>query len=142
MTRQTGMSDDYRVDGVRIRTARAEESSAVRNVIDGGLLEIDTETLSDAVETGNVLVAVREDDVEEETILGVLVLSDAEIRAIAVRKRRQAQGIGTALVEVAARRQDSLHAEFHARVRPFWESLGFTVEPAEEAERFLGRRSI
>lgn len=106
-----------------MRPARADELAAVRNVLDGALLQVDGGTLTDAIDDGQVLVAVG----ANEAILGALALDGEEIIAVAVRRRRD-QGIGTALVDAARDRRSRLVAEFDDRVRPFWESLGFTVE--------------
>lgn len=78
-----------------------------------------------------------------ERVLGALVLeppaaapgwarergADAHVAAVAVRRRRRGQGIGTALIEAAAARADPLTAAFDADRRPFYEALGFDVEP-------------
>lgn len=122
-----------------VREATADEIAAVRNVLDGGLLEFDSSGLEHAIESDDVLVAVRAAGGEGEIVLGTLVLSGGEILAVAVRPRRRGQGIGRSLVEEALDRNDRLTAEFHARVRPFWESLGFVIEPLEEQGRFHGR---
>jgi GNAT superfamily N-acetyltransferase len=124
-----------------VRPATADELPAVRYVLDGALLEVDSRALEDAIHSDEVLVAVRESDRTDELVLGTLVLADAEVLAIAVRKRRRDRGIGSALVAAAAERHDTLTAEFHSRVRPFWESAGFAVEPTDEEERFRGQLS-
>jgi GNAT superfamily N-acetyltransferase len=124
-----------------VRPATADELPAVRYVLDGALLEVDSRALEDAIHSDEVLVAVRESDRTDELVLGTLVLADAEVLAIAVRKRRRDRGIGSALVAAAAKRYDTLTAEFHSRVRPFWESVGFAVEPTDEEERFRGQLS-
>lgn len=126
---------------MKIRTATPDETPAVRNVVDGAVLELEAQALDDAIENDDVFVAVRESDgTGSALVLGALVLAEGEILAVAVRNRRRDQGIGTALVESAAEHHNRLHAEFHERVRPFWESLDFSVEPASEADRFCGRR--
>lgn len=101
------------------------------NVLDGALLTV-TPT---RVREGTTLVAV-----DEGRVLGALVLSDREIRAVAVRRSRRGQGIGTALVEAAAARRPRLVAEFDPDVRAFYESLGFAVREADEAGRLRGVR--
>ena len=136
---------------VSVREATVPELPDVLNVLDGAALAVDTGRLRSAIDRGEVLVAVaggnsdreRPPDSEQSTegrIVGALVLEGREITAVAVRRRRRDQGIGTALVEAATRRRDRLLAEFDAGVRPFWESLGFAVEPAAEQGRFRGRR--
>ncbi len=114
---------------VQVREATTEELPDVLNVLDGAALETDTGRLRGAIDSGDVLVAVTGED--SERILGALVLDQAVITAVAVRRRRRGQGIGTALVEAAARRRDRLVAEFDARVRPFWASLDFEITPVD-----------
>lgn len=122
---------------MEIRPAAPEERPAVRGVVDAGLLELDAERLSTAIEHDEVLVAVS----ETGSVVGALVLADAEILAVAVRKGRQGQSIGTKLVEDAATRHETLSAEFHERVRPFWESLGFEITATGQANRYRGALS-
>jgi len=74
------------------------------------------------------------------TVLGALVLDGDRIDAVAVRRNRRGQGIGTALVEAAAARRERLVAEFDAGVRPFYECLGFAVESRTKTDRFRGVR--
>jgi GNAT superfamily N-acetyltransferase len=119
---------------VEVRPAGADELPDARNVFDGGLLQVDHDVLADAVNDGRVLVAVT----ASGTVLGALVLDGEEIPAVAVRRRRRDQGIGTALVDAARDRPGRLVAEFDERVRPFWESLGFAVENAGVEGRYRG----
>jgi len=71
------------------------------------------------------------------------VLDGDHVDAVAVRRRRRGQGIGTALVEAAADRRDRLTAEFDADLRTFYEGLGFVVEETDEPGRLRGvRRSV
>ena len=120
---------------MRVREAGADEMATVRAVLDGALLDVDQELLGDALARGDVLVATA-----DGRVLGTAVLDGGELVAVAVRRRRRDQGIGTALVEAAADRRDRLVAGFDDRVRPFYESLGFDVEPAAEPGRFRGTR--
>jgi GNAT superfamily N-acetyltransferase len=121
---------------MHVRTATAEDLPAVLTVLDSALLQADIERVRRAIEREAVLVAVS----PAGTVLGALVLDGTEITAVAVRRRRRGQGIGSALVEAAARRRDRLCAEFDGRVVPFWRSAGFDVEPLAETDRFRGRR--
>lgn len=91
-------------------------------ILEGALLDIAPETVSDRISEDAVLVA---DD--EGPILGVLVLDDTHIEAIAVRPNRRGQGIGTALVE-ATSTHGRLTAAFRPDVSQFYESLGFVIE--------------
>ncbi|EMA43758.1 GNAT family N-acetyltransferase [Halococcus saccharolyticus] len=108
-------------------------------VLDGAALAVDAETVRAAIDREVVLVAVADD-----RVLGACVLDGREITTIAVRRARRDQGIGTALVEAAGEHHtgndDPLVARFDAPVRPFYEALGFTIEPADEPGRFRGRR--
>jgi GNAT superfamily N-acetyltransferase len=128
---------------VRIREATAGELPAVLNVLDGALLDVAAPGVKRAIDGDDVLVAVGGDPAESGQrgpILGALVLDGREIIAVAVRRRRRDQGIGTRLVETASQRRDRLRAEFDERVRPFWDSLGFDVQRIEGSDRLRGRR--
>jgi GNAT superfamily N-acetyltransferase len=115
---------------VRVRESRPDERAAVLGVLDGAMLDLDADLTGDATTT---LVAD-----EEGRVLGTLVLDGEEIVAVAVRRSRRGQGIGTALVETAATRRGRLVAEFRDRERPFYASLGFDIEPADEDGRLRG----
>lgn len=106
-----------------VRTATPEELPSIMTVIDGAFLAIDADTVRKRITERAVLVAV-----DASRILGVLVLDDNHIEAIAVRRRRRGQGIGTALIEAASEREARLTAEFSPDVSPFYESLGFEIE--------------
>ncbi|GCF13822.1 N-acetyltransferase [Haloarcula mannanilytica] len=125
---------------MHVRPANTDEVPAVMNVLDGAVLSITVETVRVGVEDGGTLVAVSGDDPADGRILGALVLDGTHIEAVAVRRRRRGQGIGTALVEAALDRRNRVTAEFDADVRPFYEALGFNIEPLDEAERFRGER--
>lgn len=121
---------------MEVRPARPAELPSVMGVLDGALLVVEAEAVGKRIRTNRVLVAV-----EGGRILGVCVLVDNEIDAIAVRRKRRGQGIGTRLVKSAtARVEGELLVEFDERVRPFYESLGFVIESATESGRFRGRR--
>lgn len=121
---------------VRVREATVPELPDALNVLDGGGLATDAGRLRAGIDRGAVLVAV----VDGERVVGALALKGDRITAVAVRRRRRDQGIGTALVEAAARRRRRLVAEFDPRVRPFWDSLGFDARPADEPGRYRGVR--
>jgi GNAT superfamily N-acetyltransferase len=116
-----------------VREATVEDLPDVLNVVDGAALRVDVDELRERIAGGDVLVAG-----EEGRVLGTVILDGNRIAAVAVRRGRRDQGVGTALVEAASRRRDRLVAEFDARVRPFWESLGFDIEPVEEPDRYRG----
>nr|WP_276261663.1 GNAT family N-acetyltransferase [Haloglomus sp. DT116] len=88
-------------------------------------LEVDRE----AVMAGEreVLVAVT-----DGRVLGALVLDGERIEAVAVRPGRQGQGIGSGLVAAAAAHRERLVAEFDAKLRHFYENLGFDAETEGE----------
>lgn len=113
---------------VHVREARADERDAALNVLDAAMLE------SDRADEGTLLVAV-----EGERVVGALVLVGERIDAVAVRRRRRGQGVGSALVREAGERAGRLVAEFDAGVRPFYEALGFEIRRGE-TDRFEGVR--
>ena len=116
---------------VHVREARPDERPAVLGVLDGAMLDVGAERVgSDSTTT---LVAD-----EGGRVLGALVLDGEEVRAVAVRRSRRGQGIGTALIESAAIRRGRLVAEFRGEVRPFYESIGFEIEPTGEDGRLRG----
>lgn len=123
---------------VRVRPAAVADLPDVMNVLDGAALRADAGRLRTAIDREDVLVAVEGGD--DERVLGALVLDGAEITAVAVRRRRRDQGIGSALVEAAADRRERLVAEFRPDVRPFWAALGFDIEPTGESGRYRGVR--
>jgi GNAT superfamily N-acetyltransferase len=117
------------------RTARPADRPAVMNVLDGAVLAVDAGTVRERIDRDTVFVAVA-----DGRLVGACVLDGPEIDAIAVRRRRRGQGIGRRLVECAAESVDGdLRADFHRRVRPFYEALGFAIEPTDEPDRFRGR---
>lgn len=118
---------------MHVRPANQDELPAVMGVLDAAMLDVDPASVAERTPEA-VLVAV-----EDDRVLGALVLDGQEVEAIAVRRRRRGQGIGAALIEAAADRRGVLTAEFDADVRPFYESLGFEVDRAGD-ERFCGRR--
>ena len=142
---------------MNVRPAHDDEHLTVRRILDAAVLrygDLDRREGLVAVENGSerpeggsgrgdehaAAVETAEDDVgglKDGRVLGVLVLDGAEIEAVAVRRRRRGQGIGTALVEAAADRRDRLDAVFDAHVCPFYEALGFDVERVEE-KRYRG----
>jgi GNAT superfamily N-acetyltransferase len=127
---------------VSVREATSADLSAVLGVLDAAALETNVDRVRRGIDRGDVLVAVADADADDpdsdRAVLGTLVLDGQEIANVAVRRRRRDQGIGTALVEAAAARRERLVAEFDQSVRPFYESLGFAVEPAGD-ERYRGQ---
>lgn len=130
------------MSAVAIHPAGPDDRAAVANVVDGAALTVADDTFERVLESGTVLVAETEAAGADVTppVLGALVLDGDGILAVAVRPRRRGQGIGTALVEAAADRRSRLLARFDPRVRPFWESLDFAIEPADADGRLRGVR--
>ena len=138
------------VSDVTVRPATTDDLTDVLGVLDVAALETDADRVRLSVEHDAAFVAVRASgDTADATVLGALVAvprdagdigSTAEIDAIAVRRSRRAQGIGRALVAAAAEQYGRLVAEFDSKVRPFYESLGFAIGPAEhsDSERYRG----
>jgi GNAT superfamily N-acetyltransferase len=115
-----------------VREATPEELSDVLGICNGSALDVDRDSVTSRIERGDTLVAVSDDG---NRVLGTLILDGDYIEAIAVRRRRRGQGIGTALIETAT--QPSLTAEFDHGVKPFYEHLGFRIESTESG-RYRG----
>ncbi|ELZ95089.1 N-acetyltransferase GCN5 [Haloferax mucosum ATCC BAA-1512] len=132
---------------VAVREGTPDELVAVMRVLDAGLLETDASDVRARLGAGDCLVAeasVSNDDESGGRIVGALVLDGDYIDAVAVSPSRRGRGIGRELVTDALDRRERLVAGFDARVRPFYDSLGFDVEPESEdsdAERFRGVRT-
>lgn len=126
-------------DSVRVRAATVDDLPDVSNVIDGAALELGYARLRSAIDRDDVLVATAgRDDGRSERVLGALVLDGTRVAAIAVRRRRRDQGIGTALVAAARERRDRLVVEFDPSVRPFWDALGVDVVENVDDGRLRG----
>ncbi|QLH84865.1 GNAT family N-acetyltransferase [Halosimplex pelagicum] len=131
-----------------VRPATVDDVTGILGVLDAAALETDADRVRARVECGDAFVAVRDETgvgSDGGTVLGALVLVDredpgsAEIDAVAVRRRRRGQGIGRGLVAAAADRYDRVVAEFDPKVRPFYESLAFEIEPIDgERDRYRG----
>jgi GNAT superfamily N-acetyltransferase len=123
---------------MEVREATVEDLPAVATVLDAAMLA--TDDLPAAVEAGRVLVAAA-----DGRVLGAPVVrppasaptwarergTEGHVEAVAVRRRRRGQGVGSALVETAVERVGRLTAEFDPDVEPFYGSLGFAVERVE-----------
>lgn len=118
------------------RIARPADLPAVMNVLDGASLAVDAATVREHIDADTVFVAIT-----DGRVLGACVLDGERIDAIAVRRRRRGQGVGRRLIErAAASTPDALYADFDRRARPFYDALGFDIEPTDEPGRFRGRR--
>ncbi|NHN60409.1 MULTISPECIES: GNAT family N-acetyltransferase [Halorussus] len=143
---------------VSVREATDGDRLDVRRVLDAAMLRIRVD-LAERVGAGDVLVAVEagggggEDDGGEDgdrSVLGALVLvsggdgtderTGAHIDAVAVRRARRGQGIGSALVRAAAERRGVVTAEFDPDVRPFYEALDFDISRVDGDENEDGSR--
>lgn len=125
---------------MEVRDAGPDELPTVMTIFDAGLLETSADAVEAAIEAGRVLVATVDGAVLGVIWVDATTADSALIEAVAVRPGRRGQGVGTALVEAAAERYGGLTAEFEADVRPFWESLDFTVQSATEPGRYVGHR--
>jgi GNAT superfamily N-acetyltransferase len=128
------MADGAADGGVEIRDGDADDLLDVMRVIDGSLLDIDADEVRERLDEGDVLVA----ETSAVRVVGALVLRGSHVAAVAVARTRRGRGIGSALIEAAARRNPRLTADFDPGVRPFYESLGFDVE--ERDGRLWGER--
>ncbi|WP_394740778.1 GNAT family N-acetyltransferase [Natronococcus roseus] len=120
---------------MHVRIAGPDDALEVRRILDAAMLEPgDVETRLDV---RDVLVAGdRRGADSTERILGALVLEPRErgahVAAVGVRRRHRGRGIGRRLVERALERERRLTARFDDGVRPFYEALGFAIEPIGE----------
>jgi len=143
---------------ITVREAAPDDRIGIRRVLDAAMLDV-RDDLPERIEDGDVLIATA----ETGRVLGALVLvprdrdwdsdddwdhdcnrnhdrdgidahGSARVDAIAVRRARRGQGVGSALIRAAAERHDRLTAEFDPGVRPFYESLGFEITPAQGTE--------
>lgn len=124
-----------------VRTATDADALDVRRILDAAMLE--PGSVEDRIENGNVLVAgdrrggTSEGGEGSERVLGTLVLKSldgergAHIGAIGVRRRHRDRGIGRALIDRAIERDGRLTARFDDDVRPFYERVGFAIEPID-----------
>lgn len=120
---------------MHVREATTDDHLAARSIFDVAMLQVPE------FHRAELLVAVVGE--EQERVVGALAVhaeglhERGDVEAVAVRPRRRGQGIGTALVEAAEERWTPLVAEFDERVRPFYDALGFEVEPVGDG-RFVG----
>ena len=118
-----------------VRPASARDHLGVMRVLDGANLELSATAAEDRIDAGTVLVA---DD--DNRIVGALVAMQrdegAHVEAVAVRRKRRASGIGSALVEAAADQWTPLTADFDPPVKPFYDALGFDIE--QKGDRYRG----
>jgi GNAT superfamily N-acetyltransferase len=122
---------------VQIRAASARDHLGVMRVLDGANLRAAATVVEGRIDADTVFVA---DD--DNRIVGVLVAvprdEGAHAEAVAVRRKRRGNGIGSALVEAAADRWSPLTADFDPPVKPFYDALGFDCE--KRGDRYRGVR--
>jgi ribosomal protein S18 acetylase RimI-like enzyme len=125
------MPGSDRNDHVDVRPATEDDLPAVMNVLDAALLDVDAADVRGRIagshDGGGVIVALA-----GERVLGACVVDPStgdggHVEAIAIRRGRRGQGIGSALIEAAVERWGPLAADFDEDVRPFYESLGFEI---------------
>lgn len=118
-----------------VRLATPADALDVRRILDAAMLE-----------PGDVESRIAAEDVfvagdhrgGSERVLGALVLEPlddergAHVSAIGVRRRHRGRGLGRALIERGLEREERLTARFDEDVRPFYESLGFAIDPIDE----------
>ena len=126
-----------------VRAGRAEDYRAAMDILDGAMLDVDVERVraglaGDAADDGDDRGDVDASDTAvlvaelDGSVAGALVLDGRRVTSVAVRRSRRDRGIGTALVGAAVERRGRVVASFDARVRPFYESLGFEIRPASD----------
>ncbi|WP_226482189.1 GNAT family N-acetyltransferase [Natrinema amylolyticum] len=127
-----------------VRTATDDDALEVRRILDAAMLE--PGDVERRIADGDVLVAGDRRGGSEPTgdaggserILGAAVLAPLEgepgahVGAIGVRRRHRGRGIGSTLLDRALEREGRLTARFDDGVRPFYERLGFSIEPIDE----------
>lgn len=127
-----------------VRTATPDDVLEIRRILDGAMLE--PGDVEGRIAADDVFVAGdrrggstgTSDAGGSERVLGTAVLEPhndergAHVSAIGVRRRHQNKGIGRALVERALEREGRLTARFDDGVRPFYESLDFSIEPIDD----------
>lgn len=140
-------------DRIEIRRGRPADFLPIVRLFEGALLEIDPEAIRgrlDQEPVEAIFVATIERNgtdsagpPSESTPIGAIWLDTSEppvsVEAIAVAPRYRRRGIGRTLCERAADEHGSLVARFDERVRPFYDALGWSIEP--EGDRLLGRYS-
>ena len=131
------MDDPDEVTGY-VRTATVDDALEVRRILDAAMLE--PGDVEGRIGAGDVLVAGDEcggtTEPNRERILGTVVLEPldgrgAHVSAIGVRRRHRGRGIGRALIDRALEREGRLTARFDDGVRPFYERVGFEIEPID-----------
>lgn len=108
---------------VEVRRGREGDLLDALRILEGAMLTVGANQVRRRTESGGVLVATV-----DGRIVGALVRDAEHVEAVAVHPDRRGSGIGRRLVEAALAETGRLTAEFRAEVRPFYETLGFSVE--------------
>lgn len=109
---------------MRVRQSREEDELDVRRVLDAAILDFSYE--------GADVRLVAE---SEGTVLGALLASEhergggAHVEAVAVRRARRGNGVGSELVQSLTEAYAPVTADCRPGIKDFYEALGFrTVE--------------
>jgi GNAT superfamily N-acetyltransferase len=111
---------------VRVREAKGADELGVRRVLDAAMLDF-------SYEDADVRLVVE----SEGNVLGALLASEhehgggAHIEAVAVRKSRRAEGVGTELVEALGSEYAPVTADCRPDIEAFYESLGFRTTESD-----------
>jgi GNAT superfamily N-acetyltransferase len=114
-----------------IHPADPGDALAVRRLLDAAFLDLGEPGIESRVRDGRVVVADAAD-----ALLGALAFAPhergggAHVEAVAVRRARRGQGIGTALVDWL-RARGRVTADCRPGVRPFYAALGFRLTERE-----------
>lgn len=130
-----------------------EKYAEITSILDAAALQTDSAQIKQAIEDGDVFVALPSpaehgeqpgdyETASSETapVLGAIVLDGENVTAVAVRPNRRGQDIGSALVGTALESKGRLVARFDERVRPFWKSLDFDISAGSESGRYHGTK--
>ena len=118
---------------VSIRPAAEDEAIDVIRLFEGALLTVDFDRLCDAIADSAVFVAIH-----AGRVVGAVYLDcDREpphVEAIAVHPSHRRDGTGSQLLDYAVTQYGSVTAAFDSELRPFYESIGCTIEPFSAAD--------
>jgi GNAT superfamily N-acetyltransferase len=145
-------------EGIAVEPATPADRLDVLRVLDAAMLETDSALVAERIDAGDALVARF---IKTGAVVGALVATRPEsdrlrVDAVAVRRARRGQGIGSALVAAAVERAerddavDAVTAAFDPELRGFYTDLGFVVdgggdsgdERGQATDRLRGRRPV
>jgi GNAT superfamily N-acetyltransferase len=137
-------------EDIVVEPATPDDRLDVLRLLNAAMLETDADTVDERIAASDVLVARS---TRTGGVVGALVAvrpdSDSlHVDAVAVRRARRGEGIGSTLVAAAVDRGESdpavetVTAAFDAELTAFYEVLGFAVDDGDAGEgRRVGRRS-